>query len=367
MKRYAGRIALLAGIAAFGLLVLVGVLPKVDMPQSAMDPQGPIARQLDNLIRPVFYIAAGVFVFVEGLILYTVFRYRARTGDERPKQIHGNTKFELGWTVAPAVVLAVIGFLTVGTIIDLSRSPEGDDVVRVDVIGHQWWWEYVYNDVRTPSGQTVDVVTANELHIPEDTPVELTLTSEDVIHNYWPPKLAGKVYAIPGREAKMTIQADRVGYYYGECAEYCGLSHANMRLRVQSQTREEFAAWAEAQAQPAPTPDPTSIDQAGAVAGQEIFLAKGCGGCHAITGVAAGNVGPDLTHLYDRKTFAGAIFETNATNLRRWIRNAPVEKPGSVMPSGEQLGLTEDDITALIAYLQTLRTTGPNTPSEPSS
>ena len=367
MKRYGGRIVYVLTALAMAAVVAVGVLPKVDMPQSAMDPQGPIARTLDNLIEPVFAIAALVFVLVEGLVTYAVFRFRARTGNERPKQIHGNTKFELGWTVAPAVLLAVVGFFTVGTIIDLSRSPEGDDVVRVEVIGHQWWWEYRYNDVPVAGSQPVDVVTANELHIPEDTPVELTLTSEDVIHNYWPPKLAGKVYAIPGREAKMTIQADRVGYYYGECAEYCGLSHANMRLRVQSQSKEEFQAWAVAQSRPVPAPDPARIDQAGAAAGQQVFLAKGCGGCHAIQGVAAGNVGPDLTHLYDRKVFAGAIFETNQTNLRKWLRDAPKEKPGSVMPSGKQLDLTEDDITALIAYFETLKTTGPNTASAPTS
>jgi cytochrome c oxidase subunit 2 len=254
-------------------------------------------------------------------------------------QIHGNSKFEIGWTVAPALILVVMGFATVGTIIRFNREPKGD-AVQVTVIGHQWWWEYRY------PGR--GVTTANELHIPTGRDVRLTVTSADVIHNYWPPKLQGKIYAVPGRNARMTVQTDEEGTYFGECAEYCGLSHANMRLRVIAESPQDFERWVTAEAAAAGQPPAGSLAGDGAT----LFLNKGCGGCHTVNGVSSGRVGPNLTHFQARQTFAGAIFENNTQNLRAWLRNPPDEKPGSIMPD---LNLTEDEITKLIAYLETLR------------
>ena len=348
VRRPSARRAAAAGLAS---LALVTAGCAEDTPQNALDPEGPFARSVHELIQPVFLIAAIVFVFVEGLIVYAVFRFRRRGEDERPEQIHGSTKFELAWTVVPALILVVVGVLTVSKIFYLDRQFE--DAMQVEVIGHQWWWEYNYKDAQ---GETV-VAAANELHIPVGRKVQLNLTSADVIHNYWPPKLAGKVYAIPGRRNHMTIQADRADFYYGECAEYCGLSHANMRLRVIAEEPAAFERWMVANSASRPgTSFPIVSSEDAATASEEakghtLFLQKGCSGCHAVNGVAAGVVGPNLTYFNSRATFAGSIFGNDNDNLRAWLRDPPAEKPGSLMPD---LGLTEAEITSLIAYLRTL-------------
>ena len=196
------------------------------------------------------------------------------------------------------------------------------------------------------------MVTANEMHIPVGTQVNVTLESAEVIHSWWPPKLAGKVDAVPGRKNRMVIEADKVGTYYGQCTEYCGLSHANMRLRVIVESKDKFAAWARSQAQAAATPTAGE-----AAEGAALFRTKGCSGCHTVKGYAVGKVGPDLTHFASRETFAGAIFDRNNENLRRWLLDPPKEKP---MEPDRSLGmpnlnLTDDEITKLIAYLDTLK------------
>jgi len=332
-------------------LAILGAGCAADTPQNTFDPEGPFSRSVDDLIKPVFLIAAVVFVFVEGLIVYAMFRFRRRSEEDRPEQIHGSTKFELAWTIAPALILVFVGVITVSKIFYLDRQFK--DAMQVEVIGHQWWWEYNYKD---GDGKTF-VAAANELHIPVGRKVQLNLTSADVIHNYWPPKLAGKIYAIPGRRNHMTIQADKADFYYGECAEYCGLSHANMRLRVVSESQADFDRWVEANSPDRPSfsyPIVGSDDQATAseeAKGHTLFLQKGCSGCHAVNGVARGAVGPNLTYFNSRATFAGAIFENDNDNLRAWLRDPPSEKPGSLMP---KLNLSETEITSLIAYLRTL-------------
>ncbi|MGI8794586.1 MAG: cytochrome c oxidase subunit II, partial [Acidimicrobiales bacterium] len=214
------------------------------------------------------------------------------------------------------------------------------------VIGHQWWWEFNYPDL--------GITTANEMHIPAGTRVQLTMTSADVIHSFWPPKLAGKLDVVPGRDNFMQLEADNPGRYLGQCAEYCGLSHANMKLVVVAHDAGSFKTWVDGQQ--ADLPSPTGEL---ASAGQELFVQRGCGGCHTIEGLegAAGKIGPNLTHLFSRSEFAGAIFDLNEKNLRRWLRDPPGMKPmmpddGMGMPN---LGLSEDDITKLIAYLETLK------------
>jgi cytochrome c oxidase subunit II len=329
-------------LPALALTFLLAGCADSGLPQDALDPEGPFAEKVHNLAMPVFAIAGVVFVLVEGLLIYSVIRFRRRSDDDSPVQVHGNAKAELGWTIAPAVVLAVVGIFTVSTLVDLDRVPKGDDVLNVNVTGHQWWWEYEYPDQR--------VVTANELHIPTGTDVAITLRSEDVIHSFWPPKLAGKIDVIPNRENHMVINADHAGIYYGQCAEFCGISHANMRLRVVAHEPAEFDSWVKANA--AEPAELSEEEDEEAVAGQGLFRAKGCASCHAVKGFAAGAVGPDLTHLQQREVFAGAIFDLNEKNMRRWLRNPPEEKPGSIMPN---LNLTEEEITSLIAYLDTLK------------
>jgi cytochrome c oxidase subunit 2 len=310
------------------------------MPQDTFDPQGPVARKLDNLITPVFIVAAVIFVLVEALVVIFAIKYRRRSDDDSPVQVHGNARLELTWTIIPAAILFVVAIGTLTTIADINREPTGPTVLKVDVTGHQWWWEYHY------PGE--GITTANELHIPVNRPVAISLRSADVMHNFWPPKLAGKIYAIPGRVNHMVVQADKPGVYYGQCAEFCGLSHANMRLRVVAHSADDYDRWVTANTATPDTPAGTSD----AAAGATLFRQKGCASCHTVEGYAKGVVGPNLSHLQQRKVFAGALFELNDENLRTWLRNPPKEKPGSIMPN---LNLTEDEITKLIAYLDTLK------------
>ena len=333
-------------LALLPLVALVaGGCANDNEPQNILTPQGPIARQLDRLWDPVFLIAVLMFVLVEGLILWVCFRYRAKSDDDAPVQVHGNTKMEFGWTVVPFLLLLGIGVFTVATLVDLDRKPTDDDVLNVKVIGHQWWWEYDYGDYK--------VKTANEMHIPVNRPVFVEVESVDVIHSFWAPALAGKMDAVPGRTNHLTLEADKPGEtYLGQCTEYCGLSHANMRIRVITHTEADFAKWMAEQQRAA------AIGTSGEVAeGAALFRAKGCGGCHTVSGFTAGTVGPDLTHLYSRDTFAGALFELDAQNMRLWLRDPPAMKPmaptrGLGMPN---LNLTEDEIGKLIAFLETLK------------
>jgi len=242
-----------------------------------------------------------------------------------------------------SLILAIVGVATVVTVIDINRVEAGADVVNVKVTGHQWWWEYEYPDL--------GVVTANELHIPTGTRVELQMTSDDVIHSFWPPKLAGKVDVIPGHTNTMALHTDEAGEFEGQCAEFCGLSHSRMRLRVIAESPEDFDAWVTDQKRAQTAPAPGGVGEI--AEGAALFQSRGCGGCHTVEGYTQGLIGPNLTHLYDRETFAGAIFDLNSRNLRRWLRNPQAEKAGNkmVLP----IELNEDEITKLIAYLETLK------------
>jgi cytochrome c oxidase subunit 2 len=312
-------------------------------PLDTLRPAGPIAHEINNLWRVVFYMATAVFVLVEGLIVVAVIRFRQRKGDrEAPKQVHGNTRMEIAWTILPALILAVLAVPTVLTIFALAREPK--DALHVSVRAQQWWWRYEYPGA--------GVVTANELHIPTGRKVYLALNSRDIIHSWWSPRLAGKQDVVPGRTNHLTIEATDPGTYAGTCVEYCGLSHANMRLKVIAQTPADFDRWLAQQRAPLTKPA-TPLAQTG----ERVFLAKACVGCHTIRGTAAqGDVGPDLTHFASRTGFAGDIFPRTDANLHAWLVDAPAEKPGSKMPAGvATLGLTQTDITALIAFLQGLK------------
>lgn len=313
-------------------------------PQDTLHPQGPVAEKVDGLFKPVFWIAVFVFFLVEGLILYAVIKFRARPGQtDEPKQVHGNKRLELTWTIIPALLLAGIAFPTVATIFDITAKP-GADKLAVKVVGHQWWWEYRYQNVKPA------VVTANELVIPLNKPVYLELESADVIHSFWVPKLSGKQDVVPGRTNTLEFVATKPGEYFGQCAEFCAISHANMRLRVKALPPAEFDAWLKSQQRPAL--DPASPE---AARGREVFMANACVQCHAIAGTdAAGTVGPNLTHFAGRGTFAAAVYENNDENLYKWIEDAPGRKAGVIMPSFKGT-LTPEQIRALVAYLRSLR------------
>jgi cytochrome c oxidase subunit II len=311
-------------------------------PQSTLAPKADFSAAVDQLFTGIFWWAVVVFTLVEGLLLYTIIRYRRREGAPQPKALHGHTALEIGWTLAPALILVFIAVPTMRTIFATAgAAPAG--ALRVEVIGHQWWWEYRYPDL--------GIVTANELHVPVATPVQLTMTSADVIHSFWAPALGGKRDVMQGRTTRIAFRADSSGEFLGQCAEFCGASHANMRLRVFVEPDSAFQRWAAGQrADPAPLARGDSL----ARLGREEFGRGACIACHTVAGMpqARGTIGPDLTHVGSRTTLAGGMFPNTAENLRRWIHNAPSLKPGSLMPA---MLLPDDELAALVAYLQSLR------------
>jgi cytochrome c oxidase subunit 2 len=335
MRKPALRRALL-GATADALMLLLGGCAS-DAPQDFFTHQeGPVAERADEIWDITFAIAVVIFFIVEGLLVFALIRFRHKPG-RQPQDFHGNTKLEVVLTLVPAMILAGLAVPTISTIFNLGNEPE--DALQVTVTAHQFWWQYEYPDL--------GVVTANELHIPEDQPVYITLKASDVIHSFWVPRLAGTQDAVPGRDNNLWLEANDPGErYMGQCKEFCGLSHANMRIVVYTHTQEEFQAWAESEAQDRAAPS------GAAAQGEEVFLTTGCVNCHAIRGTeAGGQTAPDLTHFANRSTFAGAMFETNEENLAEWLRDPPAMKPGALMPD---YGLSEDQISDLVAYLMSL-------------
>lgn len=385
-------------------------------PQDTLDPAGPQAKQIDNLIMPVFGVAGIVFVLILGGAVWVGLKFRAKDDDdfnEFPDQVHGHFALEIGWTIVPAVILALVGIFTVITIFDLAKKPA--DAITVEVTGQQWWWQYRYD--LNNDGSFDEIVTANDLVIPTGRNIALRIRSNDVIHSWWAPRLAGKMDAVPGRTHPLTIKAPEAGEYIGQCAEFCGLSHAEMRIKVVAVSPEEFDAWAEAQQ--APVENPT--DEA-AIEGWKIFAGT-CTSCHTVRGMndpgaVEGDAGPetsttpfeypearnqlanklarqldqgtglpDLTHFMSRSTFAGAKFDLrkntdacnalglnwattddglakclNRADLEAWLRDAPSMKamhPGETMAPDSRgmpnFDLTEEQIDQLVAYLITLK------------
>ena len=318
-----------------------------DAPQDSLDPAGPAARSIDNLFGPVVLVATAVFILVQGLIIYMVVRFRRRGDDDGfPTQLHGNTRLEVGWTILPALVLAVVAVFTVPVIFELNEEPE--DALQVNVQGQKYWWGYEYGDQELVPGG--GIVTANELHIPAAKPVFLTLESEDVIHSFWAPRLNGKRDVVPGRIHTWTVEADEPGVYSGQCAEFCGTSHANMRLKVVAHAQDDWERWVSQQQE-----EPEVPADGLAAEGHEVF-GQLCASCHVVDGqydevAETSPSAPNLTHLFSRDCFAGCIYDLNDRNeLEAWLRN-PQRKAGSLMVIGE---LSEAQIDQLYAYLTTL-------------
>ncbi len=346
---------------ALGLSACQFIDPAVDdAPLNSLDPQGPFARTIDGLFWPVFWIATGVFVLVQGAIIVAMVVFRDRPGRKEPRQIHGNARLEVLWTIIPALILAGIAVPTVRNIFELSECDPA--AMRVEVIGHQWWFEYRYSGLEgMPEGATVE--TANVMVIPADEEVCAVMTADDVIHNFWIPKLNGKRYLIPGQETVLRLQADEPGTYYGHCAEFCGLSHSLMRAEVRALPRPDFEAWLDHQLEPAAIPEEGTPEWDGL----QLFVNGLCVQCHTVQfeendlGISDNVIpreafnGPNLTHFGDqyRTTFAGAVLpeedETFDEALKRWLADPPQVKPGSFMPD---LALTEAEIDSLIAWLR---------------
>jgi cytochrome c oxidase subunit 2 len=321
---------------------------------SIFDPASPPAQSIVNLSILVLAITGFIFLVVEGVFIYAIIRFRrgALASPAEPPQVYGSKPIEIAWTAAPALVVFILVLVTTRTLWEVSPTlplpRSGDNALFVTVIGRQWWWEYIYEKY---DGQTVGFSTANELHVPAGAggiqrPVYLTLKSADVAHSFWAPRLAGKIDLIPGKTNSLWFQTDQAGLYLGQCAEYCGMQHANMLIRVVAEPAAEFDRWLEAQARPA-RDDPAGRD------GRAAFLAQSCVNCHRVRGTpAAGGYAPDLTHLMSRQTLAAGMAPNSPENLRRWVTDPQTVKPGCLMPA---FGLSPSDLDRIVGYLLTLR------------
>ena len=307
---------------------------------SMLRPASSVSTREAWLFWVVLAMAAVVFVLVEGLIVLIVARDRRR-GDEagEPTQVHGHTRLEIIWTVVPLLLVILLFGLTIGTMRAVAAPEPREGDINVRVVGHRWWWEFEYPDY--------GFTTANELHLPLGNAAHLTLESADVIHSFWVPQLAGKTDLIPGAINSMWLSADAPGTYEGQCAEFCGLQHAGMRIHVIVESREAFEAWVRTQQAP-PAEAVTALERLG----EETVTSGVCSSCHTVRDThAQGKLGPDLTHLASRATMAGGMYPLSESYLRRWLSNTQEMKPGNLMA----LHLKADDLEAVLAYLKLLK------------
>jgi cytochrome c oxidase subunit 2 len=338
-----------------------------DNGQNALRPAGPDADKILDLTKPFFWIAVIIGIGVTAGTIYVALRFRVKPGEDRaPVQTHGNTVLEVGWTIVPALILAVMAVPTIATVFELADKPAGPEVVNVTVTARQWWWQFHYDD----DGNGVE--TANELHIPVNRPVALTLVGpplcqEDncynngVLHSFWVPELNGKKDVVPGRTQFLTLEANRTGEFLGQCAEYCGLSHADMRLRVFVHDEAGYDAWVRSQQSAEPDAELLrGVDN-------EKFQ---CATCHSFKAGTPGAVGPNLAKLADRTTFAAGVYELNYENLWNWVYDAPNMKPfGNLvqhMPSFKNAAvpMSEDEAKNIACFLLRNTATNPNPPAE---
>ncbi len=345
--------------------------------QSTWDPIGPVAEKQLQLFNVLLWTMVAVFVLVEGALLYIVIRYRRRPGQPRPPQIHGHTALEVTWTIVPTALILGLGIWSVFTLFELDQPPtDQGDILEVTVVGHQWYFEFEYPDA---DGNGKRVTTANELKIPVDRPVSFTLESDDVLHSFWVPKLGGKVDVVPTRQNTLWLMADSdqidqplPATYYGQCAELCGIAHAQMRFRVTVMSEEDYQDWVRDYSPPSAL---TPVSQQG-----QTLFAIHCSLCHSIDGPELESVaqarldqfltgaenaavpGPNLTDLRTRGTLAAGITDLTVENLRAWIKNPEEIKPGNYMYSnallydeGGDATLSDTEIDAIIEYLLNLR------------
>jgi cytochrome c oxidase subunit 2 len=390
------RFARIAAVGVFGA-ILAGCAQ--DAPQDTWDPAGPNAQSIHTLQWPVFAIAGVVGVAVFSVLFFALWRYRDR-GQPIPKQTHGNPKLEIGLTILPALILVGVAVPTVGTLLDLAETNDTECIVNVT--GQQWWWEVDYPVQDGCGGISSPIVTSGQMVIETGTKVLVRGTSRDVIHSWWIPRLNGKRDMVPGRVHTVRLEADEPGIFAGQCTEFCGLSHANMRMEVVALNHDDFEAWKANQLEAYVAPEEGTL----AAEGESTFISQ-CSRCHQVNGLEDNNgdpviarpdqnvysgAAPNLTNLMTRNTFAGASYDLlsdqcrpgvwdvgptevgaaylagvsrdclNEVELREWLRNAPEKKAMYTDP--EQLGetnglprgmpylaLSEDQIDQLIAYL----------------
>ena len=403
-------VALLAGCK-----LELSELWRMDGHQSTLVISGPVAAEQRSVFYVTCWVTFVIFILVGGALAYATWKFRARTAAdehaEPPPQGHGNPLVELGLIGASVVALVIIAFPTLRAIwytYDVPASQQAN-AYEVNAIGYQWWFRFEYptEQATVQGNQKMPLVAANELVIPAGRPVRVNLRTTDVIHSFWIPKLAGKVDMIPNRANSLWLQADEPGYFWGQCAEYCGDSHAVMRFRVIALAQNDFAEWLKEQSKPARdvaaqtaangeqakvqfaslrAPEDFGVNESGIstkfevspldawraqqvpeknedaaqiAKGKTLFAAKTCIACHTVRGHGAqGVTGPDLTHVGSRTTLAAGLLENNPEQLRRWLHNPGVVKPGNKMAKGfadNNIKLTAEDEVALVAYLESLK------------
>lgn len=328
--------------ALIALVVLL--LAGCERELAALDPGGPEARVIADLFWTFTGVATAVWLAVAVMLVWALTRRRAPRPDPMAQEPKAERAY--GWSVAAAAALTVaitvaLTGLSFATQKVIFADPEPGLTLRI--IGHQWWWEVIYEDPQPSQSFT----TANEIHLPADVPVRLRLGSEDVIHSFWVPELSGKMDLIPGRENELRLSPQRTGTYRGPCAEFCGWQHAHMGLIVVVEPRDRFDAWRAAQL--APAAPPANDEQR---RGQEVFLSSPCVMCHTVRGTpAGGRVGPDLTHLASREYLAAGTLPLTRGSLAAWIVDPQSVKPGAHMPV---VPLEPGDLDPLAAWLMGL-------------
>lgn len=324
---------LLGGAAiAFSILLLSGCSAE-DAP-SILEPGGPAAERVETLWWPMLWISTAVFLVVAGMLVRAAVKGRrdVSEGVDKSPVSWGEPFIVVAGVFIPFLILGGTFVFSLQQMNGLSSDSEGAELT-IEVIGHDWWWE-----VRYPNG----AVTANEIHIPVGEPVDIELTTADVIHSFWVPRLQVKTDQIPGETTNTWLEADKPGVYRGQCAEFCGLQHANMVFYVVAEPRAEFDRWVADEAEPA---------QASGSEGEQIFLESSCAGCHAVRGTEAeGELGPDLTHIASRSTLAGMV-QNDREHLLEFVRDAQDVKAGVTMPPAE---LSDEELDAVVDYLETL-------------
>ena len=365
------RMPIFRGAKRWGIVLSVLLLASLllsacgENSPSILDTAGPVAAKEAGLFWFILVVATIVFVGVEGLLIWSIVRYRERPNSPMPHQTHGNNTIELIWTVVPSIFLFVVLIGTIYTMFSLNQ-PAGQ-ALNVRVVAHQWWWEFEY--------ENANITTADELVVPTGTVVHLDLKSDNVIHSFWVPQLTGKTDVVPGHDNTKWFQADKTGYYRGQCTEFCGLEHANMEFYVKALSPNDYQTWLTGQQQAAQSSTDPNVQ-----AGKALFTAgAGCIACHGIVGVdlnsftdpkGNGLIGPNLTHFGSRRLIAGGVLawtpescqvtgsgndvhivNQGSCNLYKWLHDPQSVKPGNDMNIRQ---LSDTEIAQLVAYLESL-------------
>ncbi len=298
------------------------------------------ADNINTLFLRYMILAGFIVLLVTSLIIIEAFRYNAKKKTKDPKQVFGNTKLEMVWTILPLLAVTFFFFLTVSSMSAINLPHKQNKPPDIVIIAHQWWW-----DIKYPK---YNVETANELHIPVKEKLLAQIESADVIHDWWVPSLGRKIDAVPGRKNYTWIDAGQTGDYEGACSEYCGMEHAWMRIKVIAESKDDFTQWINSQQKiPALSKDSMALN------GAKFFQFNTCAGCHSISGTPANaKIGPNLTHFASRQTMLSGMMKNNDHNLKRWLTNPQKVKPGAHMPN---FILTKNQVNDLAEYLEELK------------